>query len=126
MHMFYDNGYMIGMHLMRMIGDLGQYRQPIPDFLVFLGWTELPTFWKPFSSFPFALAMVLLFAAGLLIRSFQQVADEDPDAIVEAIAAGAERVWCGRMGGSGTGSMTVGVRWWRAARWKRKGTCGLG
>ena len=53
-------GYMIGMHLMRMIGDLGQYHKPIPDFLVFLGWTELPTFWKPFSSFPFALAMVLL------------------------------------------------------------------
>ena len=44
-------GYMIGMYLMRMIGDLGQYHQPIPDFLVFLGWTTLPSFWKPFSSF---------------------------------------------------------------------------
>lgn len=53
-------GYMMGMYLMRMIGDLGQYRQPIPDFLVFLGWTELPSFWKPFDQFPFALAMVLL------------------------------------------------------------------
>ena len=53
-------GYMLGMHLMRMIGDLGQYRKPIPDFLIFLGWTELPTFWKPFSSFPFAAAMVIL------------------------------------------------------------------
>src|SRR5881296_2125567 len=41
-------GYMMGMHLMRMIGDLGQYHKPIPDFLVFLGWTELPSFWKPF------------------------------------------------------------------------------
>ena len=38
----------LGMHLMRMIGDLGQYKKPIPDFLIFLGWTELPTFWKPF------------------------------------------------------------------------------
>jgi urea transport system permease protein len=53
-------GYMMGMHLMRMIGDLGQYRKPIPDFLVFLGWTELPTFWKPFASFPFAALMIFL------------------------------------------------------------------
>src|SRR5580692_7674899 len=51
-------GYMMGMHLMRMIGDLGQYHKPIPDFLVFLGWSTLPTFWKPFSSFPFAMMMV--------------------------------------------------------------------
>ncbi len=53
-------GYMHGMYLMRMIGDLGQYQQPIPDFLVFLGWKELPSFWEPFDSFPFAFAMVLL------------------------------------------------------------------
>jgi urea transport system permease protein len=53
-------GYMMGMYLMRMIGDLGQYKKPIPDFLVFLGWTELPKFWVPFASFPFASAMVLL------------------------------------------------------------------
>jgi len=66
-------GYMMGMHLMRMIGDLGQYRQPIPDFLVFLGWTELPTFWKPFSSFPFALAMVLVLP-GLLSWVFGYLA----------------------------------------------------
>jgi len=66
-------GYMIGMHLMRMIGDLGQYRKPIPDFLVFLGWTELPSFWKPFSSFPFALVMVLLLP-GLLAWIFGYLA----------------------------------------------------
>ncbi|MBL9187213.1 MAG: urea ABC transporter permease subunit UrtC [Opitutaceae bacterium] len=53
-------GYMHGMYLMRMIGDLGQYKKPIPDFLVFLGWERLPAFWEPFSSFPFAMAMVLL------------------------------------------------------------------
>lgn len=53
-------GYMHGMYLMRMIGDLGQHHQPIPDFLVFLGWEKLPAFWAPFSSFPFAVAMVLL------------------------------------------------------------------
>ena len=53
-------GYMMGMYLMRMIGSLGQYKQPIPDFLWFLGWRNLPWFWKPFSSFPFALMMVFL------------------------------------------------------------------
>jgi len=53
-------GYMMGMYLMRMIGSLGQYRMPIPDFLVFLGWTELPTFWKPFDSFLFAALMIVL------------------------------------------------------------------
>ncbi|HLP07440.1 MAG TPA: urea ABC transporter permease subunit UrtC [Opitutaceae bacterium] len=66
-------GYMIGMHLMRMIGDLGQYHKPIPDFLVFLGWTELPSFWKPFASFPFALLMVLLLP-GLLSWVFGYLA----------------------------------------------------
>jgi hypothetical protein len=50
----------MGMYLMRMIGMLGQYKQPIPDFLVFLGWTELPTFWKPFDNFSFAMTMVFL------------------------------------------------------------------
>lgn len=53
-------GYMMGMYLMRMIGDLGQYRKPIPDFLVFLGWTELPRFWEPFASFPFTAVMIFL------------------------------------------------------------------
>lgn len=56
-------GYMMGMHLMRMIGDLGQYHQPIPDFLVFLGWHNLPPFWRPFGSFLFALMMVFLLPA---------------------------------------------------------------
>jgi urea transport system permease protein len=58
-------GYMMGMYLMRMIGDLGQYHQPIPDFLVFLGWTKLPAFWEPFSSFPFAMVMALLLPGAL-------------------------------------------------------------
>ncbi|HTI98215.1 MAG TPA: urea ABC transporter permease subunit UrtC [Dongiaceae bacterium] len=53
-------GYMMGMYLMRMIGDLGQYHQPIPDFLVFLGWSTLPAFWKPFSSLAFALLMAVI------------------------------------------------------------------
>src|SRR5580698_7434634 len=53
-------GYMMGMYLMRMIGNLGQYHQPIPDFLVFLGWSTLPTFWQPFCSFAFSLFMVVV------------------------------------------------------------------
>lgn len=53
-------GYMMGMYLMRMIGDLGQYHKAIPDFLVFLGWDKLPPFWRPFASFPFALMMAMV------------------------------------------------------------------
>lgn len=60
-------GYMMGMYLMRMIGDLGQYHKPIPDFLVFLGWSRLPPFWKPFASFPFALLMALLLPGTLAL-----------------------------------------------------------
>jgi urea transport system permease protein len=56
-------GYMHGMYLMRMIGELGQHKKPIPDFLVFLGWTELPAFWVPFANFPFALTMAFLVPA---------------------------------------------------------------
>src|ERR1700722_3489879 len=62
-------GYMMGMYLMRMIGDLGQYHKPIPDFLVFLGWRDLPTFWKPFDSCLFALFMAF-FLPGLLALIF--------------------------------------------------------
>jgi urea transport system permease protein len=58
-------GYMMGMYLMRMIGDLGQYHQPIPDFLVFLGWSKLPKFWEPFSSFPFAMMMAMALPGAL-------------------------------------------------------------
>ncbi|WP_050029237.1 urea ABC transporter permease subunit UrtC [Verrucomicrobium sp. BvORR034] len=53
-------GYMMGMYLMLMIGKLGQYKSNLPDFLVFLGHSELPAIWKPFYSFPFALLMVVL------------------------------------------------------------------
>jgi urea transport system permease protein len=69
-------GYMMGMHLMRMIGTLGQYHEPIPDFLVFLGWHNLPFFWRPFASFPFAVfigfllpGIVALFFGHLAFRS---------------------------------------------------------
>jgi urea transport system permease protein len=66
-------GYMMGMHLMRMIGTLGQYHQPIPDFLVFLGWHSLPAFWRPFDNFGFALLMVFLMP-GLVALAFGYLA----------------------------------------------------
>lgn len=53
-------GYMFGMHLMLMIGKLGQYKSDLPDFMVFLGHTFLPWFWKPFYSFSFSILMVVL------------------------------------------------------------------
>ncbi len=62
-------GYMLGMHLMLMIGKLGQYKSDLPDFMVFLGHTFLPWFWKPFQSFGFAALMVLL-VPGLLALVF--------------------------------------------------------
>lgn len=52
-------GYAIGMYLMLMIGERGAYQSILPDFMVFLGYQELPMHWKPFYSFPFAAAAVL-------------------------------------------------------------------
>jgi urea transport system permease protein len=62
-------GYMLGMHLMLMIGPDGQYYKSgnnpnmLPDFMVFLGHTFLPTFWRPFYSFGFAVLMVIVLPA---------------------------------------------------------------
>jgi urea transport system permease protein len=53
-------GYMMGMHLMLMIGKMGQYKSDLPDFMVFLGLKTLPAFWKPFYSFPFTALMIFL------------------------------------------------------------------
>ncbi len=54
-------GYAMGMYLMRQIGSRGVYANPIlPDFMVFLNWKELPWYWMGFSSFPFAMLMVVL------------------------------------------------------------------
>lgn len=68
-------GYMLGMHLMLMIGDQGVYAQAgknpnlLPDFMVFLGHTFLPTFWRPFYSFGFSALMVVA-VPGLLAAIF--------------------------------------------------------
>ncbi len=76
---FSIGGYMMGMHLMLLIGKLGSYAQSgqnpnlLPDFLFFLGHTDLPAFWRPFHSFPFALLMVVL-VPGILAYIFGYLA----------------------------------------------------
>jgi urea transport system permease protein len=63
-------GYAMGMHLMREIGDRGVYANPIlPDFMVFLGYSELPWFWLGFDMFWFAALMALI-VPGLLAFIF--------------------------------------------------------
>jgi urea transport system permease protein len=63
-------GYALGMHLMLMIGRLGQYKADIPDFMVFLEFPArfpatggLPPHWIPFKSFWFAATMVIVVPA---------------------------------------------------------------
>jgi len=59
-------GYAMGMYLMRQIGDRGVYGNPdLPDFMVFLNWTELPWFWYGFDQFWIAMLMVLLIPGAL-------------------------------------------------------------
>jgi len=61
-------GYAMGMYLMRQIGDRGVYGNPLlPDFMVFLDWDALPWYWWGFSSFPFAMAMVVAVPALLAL-----------------------------------------------------------
>src|SRR6516165_3851 len=62
-------GYAFGMHLMLLIGKLGQYHSDLPDFMVFLGYPALPLHWVPFRSFWFAAAAVVL-VPGLLALVF--------------------------------------------------------
>jgi urea transport system permease protein len=63
-------GYAMGMHLMRLIGPRGVYGHPVlPDFMVFLNWTELPWYWHGFEHFPFAVLMAMA-VPGLLAFVF--------------------------------------------------------
>ncbi|MDF1692636.1 MAG: urea ABC transporter permease subunit UrtC [Zhongshania sp.] len=59
-------GYAMGMHLMRQIGERGVYgNADLPDFMVFLNWTELPWYWYGFDSFFFSMFMVAMVPAAL-------------------------------------------------------------
>lgn len=59
-------GYAMGMYLMRQIGDRGVYgNAELPDFMVFLNWSELPWYWYGFDNFFFAIAMAMLVPGAL-------------------------------------------------------------
>ena len=63
--------YCMGMHLMLTIGGESVYGSDLPDFMVWNQVKELPVFWKPFYSFPFALvAGVLVPTAFALVFGF--------------------------------------------------------
>lgn len=55
--------YCMGMNLMLSIGSESVYGSELPDFMVWNQMTELPWFWKPFYSFPVALAAGVLVPA---------------------------------------------------------------
>ena len=56
-------GYAMGMYLMRMIGNQGQYGSTLPDFMVFLDWKELPWYWQGTEHFAYALLLILVVPA---------------------------------------------------------------
>jgi urea transport system permease protein len=62
-------GYAFGMYLMRQIGSDGQYRQNMPDFMVFLDWKEFPWQWWSSDSFWWC-AMLVVVVPGLLAFVF--------------------------------------------------------
>ncbi len=62
-------GYAMGMYLMRQIGSDGQYRMPMPDFMVFLNWKSFPWHWGLSDSFV-AQALLVVLVPGLLAFVF--------------------------------------------------------
>ncbi len=56
-------GYSMGMYLMREIGNEGQYRSFLPDFMVFLDWKEFPWYWWGSEYFLLAVLKVVLVPA---------------------------------------------------------------
>jgi len=53
-------GYAMGMYLMREIGNEGQYRSFLPDYMVFLDWKEFPWYWAGTEYFWLAVLKVIL------------------------------------------------------------------
>ncbi|MDD2881070.1 MAG: urea ABC transporter permease subunit UrtC [Rhodoferax sp.] len=52
-------GYVMGMYLMRQIGEDGNYKSNLPDFMVFLDWKTLPWHWTFSDSFVATLFLIL-------------------------------------------------------------------
>ena len=61
-------GYAMGMYLMRQIGSDGQYRMPMPDFMVFLNWKEFPWHWALSDSFVAQMLLVVLAPGAARLR----------------------------------------------------------
>jgi len=53
-------GYAMGMYLMRQIGQDGNYKSDLPDFMVFLDWKALPWHWALSDSFVATLVLMVL------------------------------------------------------------------
>ncbi len=53
-------GYVMGMYLMRQIGRDGNYKNDLPDFMVFLDWKSLPWHWSLSDSFAATLVLIVL------------------------------------------------------------------
>lgn len=67
-------GYAMGMYLMRQIGDRGVYgNAELPDFMVFLNWSELPWYWT-FSDSPIWMIVMVFLGPGLLAFVFGSLA----------------------------------------------------
>jgi urea transport system permease protein len=62
-------GYGMGMYLMRQIGQDGNYKSPLPDFMVFLDWKQLPWHWTVSDSF-LAQMVLIVVVPGLLAFVF--------------------------------------------------------
>ncbi len=52
-------GYVMGMYLMRQIGQDGSYQSELPDFMVFLDWKTLPWHWRFSDSFIATLFLIV-------------------------------------------------------------------
>jgi urea transport system permease protein len=57
--------YAIGMYMMLEGSGKGVYGEPVPDFMIWNQVYQLPLFWKPFQSFPVAVAGAVLLPAFL-------------------------------------------------------------
>ncbi|HWT78947.1 MAG TPA: urea ABC transporter permease subunit UrtC, partial [Candidatus Methylomirabilis sp.] len=57
--------YSIGMHMLLEVSGKGVYGEPVPDFMIWNQVYQLPLFWKPYTSFLFALGSSVLLPAAL-------------------------------------------------------------
>jgi urea transport system permease protein len=58
-------GYAMGMYLMRQIGQDGNYKSDLPDFMVFLDWKTLPWHWALSDSFVATVVLIVVVPAGV-------------------------------------------------------------